>query len=322
VATSVILGVLPGARLSTPEASPAAALALVAGGDAWLAVTLESVLQAAGYRVLRVATGAEALGRARTGRPDCVLVATPLPDITGVELCRAITRDPEASPCVPVIAIASDPVTGEERLAWLRAGAWDLLGLSLGAEELVLKLETLVRAKREADRAWEEALVDRTTGLYNPQGMRRRARELVAEALRQGAMIACVVFGPDPRPEERRGPGGLREHVGSVLRRHARASDVVGWWDGAAGGADFAVLAPATNADGAALLAQRLVRAIETAGSVPTLEVRAGYDALSDAGVGPSVPDDLLARASAALQLARVHRREAHIRRSREPLSG
>jgi len=294
-------------------------VALIAGSDEWSARALESVLEPAGYRVVRVATGGEVQERARSAEPDCILLGTPLPDANGVEVCRALRQDPLIPPGLPIIGITPGPVVRNLRLSWLRAGAWDVFASPLDAEELVLKLGSYLR---EAARTREWLLVDRVTGLYNGSGLKRRARELVAEATRLRTAVACVVFGFDPLPvAPRTTPGarglpGVRERIGSVLRIHGRLSDAIGWWNGS----DFAILAPATDADGAAQLAARLVHAIETAPSqpgaqVPALAMRAGYEAVADIHATRVEPEDLLARAAAALQVARTKERGVRIRR-------
>ena len=48
--------------------------------------------------------------------------------------------------------------------------------------ELILRMETFVKAKHEADRVREEGLMDPGTGLYNVRGLLRRATELSADA--------------------------------------------------------------------------------------------------------------------------------------------
>lgn len=283
------------------------------------------MLEPTGYRVLRVATGAEALERAASARPDIVLLAPDLPDLTGVSVCRELRQDLSITPDLPVLGMTPAPVTKGQRLAWLRAGAWDCLGFPVDAEELLLKVDRYAQAKRHADRAREDALVDSTTGLYTGSGLKRRARELVATAVRAHAALACVVFGAERRASERDAAGvtAVRHLLGAALRAHGRESDTIGWWSEE----EFAVLAPGVDEKGAAKLAERLAHAIETTPpehgvSPPALDVCAGYVALTDVHATPVGAEELFGRAVAALQLARSGRRGeagargARIRRS------
>ena len=125
----------------------------------------------------------------------------------------------------------------------------------------------------------------------------------------------------DVQPEAARHAGtrdtGVRHHVASLLHARGRTSDAIGWWDGS----QFAVLAPATEAEGATQLARRLSQAIETSpqpqpGGAPPLplEVHAGYEAIHDVHATPLEPETLLARATSALRQARAEPGGARIR--------
>jgi len=279
------------------------------------------VLQPRGYRVLRASSGGETLELARSGRLDVALVASALPDRDGLEVCRALRQEALITPSTPIILLASTAATREQRLAGLRAGAWDRLDLPLDADELLLKLDAYMLAKQDGDRARRGAFVDVVSGLYNAWGVARRARELVADAWRRHAALACVMLAVDVQPEaapdaEARS-SVVRHHAASLLHARGRASDAIGWWDGP----HFAVLAPATEAEGAAQLARRLSQAIEMApppqprDAPPlSLAVRAGYEVVHDVHATPLEPETLLARATSALHQARAEPRGARIR--------
>ena len=269
--------------------------------------------------MLQVGSDAAVLERARDVRPAFILLAPDVADTDGTELCRALRRDP-AVPSTPLIMLTAGPVTRERRLAGLRAGAWDVVALPPDGEELLLKLNAFLGAKQDVDQAREDGLVDPATGLYNARGMQRRARELIADAVRRHAALSCVALAADPRAE----PGGgaapttwavVREHVGRVLKRRARTSDVVGWWDPSA----CAILAPATDGRGAVQLGERLARVIETAPPEPgqpisPVNVRGGYEVMSGSAAEAVDPESLLVRASIALRAAQATPGGARIR--------
>jgi PleD family two-component response regulator len=286
-------------------------LALIVSADEWWAGSLSSVLEPAGYRVAVAETGADAQAQARASQPAAILIATPLPDIEGLELCRALRQDPSIRRAVPIIGITSEAITRKQRLSWLQAGAWDFFGLSFERDELLAKLRVYLGAKRDADDVRAGSLVDTATGFYNGRGLQRRADELVATAVRAHSALACVVFGTTVRAASREdtptaGASAVRGRIGSLLRTFGRHSDTIGWWDDGA----FAVLAPGTDSNGAALLARRLTQAMETASPepgarAPAFELRVGYEAVADLHATPLRADDLLARATTALALAR-----------------
>jgi len=297
-------------------------LALVVGADGWCADALQSVLEPAGYRVLRTSDRAEAIEVAVGSEPDVIVVAAGSPHEESVALCRALRHDASIAVGTPIFMIAGAPVSLAQRLAVLRAGAWDVLALPMNAEELLARLDACVGVKQEADRTRAEGLLDRLSGLYAPRGVEYRARELLADASRQHLALACVILAADPRAEadpmgdSPAGSTRVLQHVAKVLRSQGRLSDIIGRWNES----EFAVLAPGTRAAGAARLAQRLGQVIETTPVppglvIPPLEVRAGFEAVDDAGAAHFRPQDLLTRASAALQRARAEGGLPRIRR-------
>jgi len=294
-----------------PPSDVTTRLALLVSGDDWSARALQSALQPSGYRALQTWNSRETRDVMRVARPDVVLLLANLPDGDAVDLCRWMRQDTRVSASTPVVIIRPAPVSPEQRLDGLRAGAWDVLALPLNPEELRAKLDAYVAAKLDADRAREEGLVDHGSGLYGARGIERRARELLADALRRQMALACVLLSAESPPDDKRSQVSaaipiVHQHVAGLLHAHGRLSDVIGRWHHD----EFAVLAPGTDASGAEKLASRLARIIETSApaagvSLPPLVVKAGYDALENGAVKSTRPIDLLGRAEAALQVAR-----------------
>lgn len=301
-----------------PEGLP---LALLADHREERTRWLARVLEDAGYAVLRERTARHAWERACAAQPDLIILVADLPDTAGVELCRALRGDARITGTTPIFLTLPEPATREQRLAALRAGAWECIAPPHDREEILLRLQAYVRAKREADGIRREGLLDQQTGLYNRQGLARRAREMGSQACRTHSALACVVLAIDPEG------GGLAaahgagaEAVGRgvrTLQSTARRSDVIGRW----GPAEFAVLAPGTDASGARRLAERLAGSLQVAmSSQPAsgagrLGVRFGYEAVANVGYRPIEPVELLARASAALRTGKPEAAGGWIRR-------
>ena len=284
---------------------------LVANAGTWLNQALDSMLEPLGYRVVSVATGRELLDRAPAARPDVVLMDANLQDLDSIAVCRALRQNRAVSWHTPIFMITSTPATKQQRLAALEAGAWDYLSLVINSEELALKLDAFVRVKLETDRALEEAAVEPVSGLYTMRGLERRARELVSDAFRRHAPLACLALAVELEPHDARpaplaAPPVAVAYAGAILQARGRASDAIG----RLGRSEFAVLAPSTAPDGAVKMAHRLTRALETAGprpaGLPPLLVRAGYEAVADLHATPLAPDRLLEHAGAALIQART----------------
>jgi len=254
------------------------------------------VLESDRYVVFQAPTGTLALEMAREVRPDLIIVEADLPDMTGIEACQMLRSDVRIVHNVPVLILTPDKPTSEQRVAALRAGAWDFLCYPGGDPgQLSLELRTYVQAKRNIDVALAEAVVDPTTGLLSRPGLARRAKELGGLMARKHGGLACIVFAVETDP--------TASKVGSVVARTARVSDVVG----AMGPTEFAVLAPATDDVGAVKLAQRLGGILrDTIGGggrlAPGTTLRAGYEAVSNLKYSPIDPVELLTRATAAVR--------------------
>jgi len=273
----------------------------------WLSQALANLVKARGYRVHFVLTGRELLDQAPTLRPDVIVLDADLPDLDSVAVCRTL-RQNRAAWNMPVIMITATPATKQQRLAALEAGAWDYLSVLLNPEELTLKVDAMARLKLEVDRALEESAVDPTSGLYTLRGLERRARELTSDAVRRRAALACVALGIglDSKGDGAAVLPAAAAYAGLVLQVSGRTSDCVG----RLGQGEFAVLAPGTAPQGAATMAQRLSRVLETAGprpaGVPPLRVHAGYDAVANVHRTPVEPESLLEHAGTALHEARA----------------
>ncbi|HXI21705.1 MAG TPA: response regulator [Gemmatimonadales bacterium] len=290
--------------MTDPEPASRPHLVLIANDQEWSARSLESILAPNGYAVLRAYTGQQALERARAARPDLVILDAQMPDLHGIEVCRTLRQDPRFSATTPILITTAGPSGRTQRLEAYRAGAWEFLGQPLDGESLLLKLETFLAAKLEADRFRADALLDEATGLYNMRGLSRRAREVASEAIRRHQPLVCLALAQDPSGNGA-SPDGNAEIVrlGQLLREHGRASDVLG----RLGDFEFAVIAPATSEAGAHQLVQRLQAAFAQGGETgSTLRVRAGYCAVPDFAAADVDAIEMLVRATAALHYLRA----------------
>lgn len=277
---------------------PRPPLVLVANDQEWSARSLESILAPNGYAVLRAYTGRQALERARGARPDLIILDAQMPDLHGVEVCRELRNDPRFPATVPIIITTAGPSGRAQRLEAYQAGAWEFLGQPLDGESLLFRLQTFLLAKFEADGLLEESLVDPATGLYNMRGLSRRAREVGADIARRHAPLACVVLAAEP--DGTGGTSDVTETMGGILRRHGRASDVIG----RLGESEYAVIAPSTPARGAVQLVERiegLLKSRETDHAVP-IRLRAGYCAIPDLSAARLDVLQVLLQATSALR--------------------
>src|SRR3954467_9133487 len=71
------------------------------------------LLEAHGYQTSGTSNGHEALNLVRTMRPDLVLMAIPLPQVSGPEVTRSIKREPDLR-SIPVVAGTAFAMKGDE----------------------------------------------------------------------------------------------------------------------------------------------------------------------------------------------------------------
>jgi two-component system cell cycle response regulator len=310
--------------MANPAVPSRPPLALIINDQEWWARSLESILAAKGYAVLRAYNGAQALLTARNARPDVIFVELQLPDMDGVEVCRALHEDADVGASVPIILTASGTADRERRLSAYHCGAWEFVSEPFDGELLMARLTNLIKARREAERLRSESLLDDVTGLYNLRGLARRAREMGAEAQRRRDSFACVAIAPDVDsasgdPMIRSQSAEVAQQLGAILRSAARSSDAVG----RLGQAEFAIMTVGTETDGIARLARRIQLLVDDsrlelgrAGAM--LRVSAGYYAVEDFANAAVDPSEVLVRATTALREARATRTSGEIRAYQE----
>jgi PleD family two-component response regulator len=280
------------------------AVAMIIGGTDWAAQSLESLLTPQGYLIMRGKGIHEATEQLSPRPPDIFLIDVPAGGAIS-DLCARLRRNAAFDSATPIVCTPSVPIARKERLAALRAGAWDVLPLPLENEEIVLKIDAFVRAKLAADKAREEALLDEATGFYNVRGLLRRVHEISSEARRHRRPMACVVVTPELHDGEAddEAVDAAVSFVGRTLRSFARSSDTVGRMSRT----EFAVVAVGTDGMGARRLAHRLEETLTrqtderlTAGH--HFRLRSATFAVADAREHPVEPAELLVRTAMILR--------------------
>jgi DNA-binding response OmpR family regulator len=116
---------------------------LVVDDEAVLVETITYNLEQAGYHVVAAADGAGALAVIAQTRPDLILLDVMLPEMDGLELCRAIRRE-QATATTPILMLTAK---GEEidKVVGLEVGADDYVTKPFGRHELFARIRTLLR---------------------------------------------------------------------------------------------------------------------------------------------------------------------------------
>ena len=152
---------------------PASTILLIAS-DAASGDAIQTILSGAGYTVTAFADPEEAY--AKVAEHQLVIIDTSGGPTSAVEVCRQIRAAPAMS-AVPVMCVsASEDV--EERIAFLEAGADDVMARPFDAREMEARVEALLlRFQRSRDLApiisadgLTLARARRTVAVYSPKG--------------------------------------------------------------------------------------------------------------------------------------------------------
>ena len=113
--------------------------------------TKSRILAAAGYRVIEVETGMDALRLAREAKPQLVLLDVKLPDIDGLEVCRSLKSD-NATASIMVVLISGLAMRREDTVSELQEGADGYLVEPVEPVELLATVRALLRLYRSDER--------------------------------------------------------------------------------------------------------------------------------------------------------------------------
>jgi DNA-binding response OmpR family regulator len=109
---------------------------------------VEFNLKQAGFSVMTAADGAEALNKARATPPNLIVLDLMLPEISGLEVCKMLRRDP-ATAAVPIIMLTAKAAE-IDRVLGLELGADDYITKPFSPRELVLRIQKLLQRGQAA----------------------------------------------------------------------------------------------------------------------------------------------------------------------------
>ena len=239
---------------------------------------VERRLKDAGFDTVSASRVDEGVAAAFAADPpfDVVLVAHQLPDGTGLDLVRRLRENPRTS-AISIALLTSMP-DPEETTRILAAGADEVLRKPIHRVELVARVRSLHRIKRQFDElrrtnarlvelnaALEQtATTDGLTRLVNRRYLDERLIEEVLRAQRYGSPLSVLMIDVDHFKKvndvhgHAAGDAVLRA-VAATIKASVRIIDIPARY----GGEELVVVAPSTSWTGARVLAERLRGAIE-----------------------------------------------------------
>jgi diguanylate cyclase (GGDEF)-like protein len=277
------------------------------------------VLTRAGYNVVTVNNGAEALQQAIKLIPDLIILDIMMPMMDGMQACRLIKSNPKTE-AIPILFFSAITDT-EQKVNGLMLGANDYINKPVKNEELIARVNIALRLKRERDElkakaeeanriaaeAQEKSMLDALTGVLNRSGLQRALTSEYCKVQRYKRPLACLMIDLDhfKKINDTYGhPVGdtVIKEVANYLTKICRGSDVVCRY----GGEEFIIILPETDLMGASTLGQR-IRV-----SVAEHQFKAGEERFLvtlSVGVaeltGEESVEEMIARADAALYQAK-----------------
>lgn len=120
---------------------------LLADDESSLCVALEMMLKDAGYEVCCAHDGIEAIAVFRAQKPDVVVLDVMMPRLDGFECCERLRQ---IDSTVPILMLSAKSDIVDKKVGF-KAGADDYLTKPFNEEELLLRLEALLRRRAKAE---------------------------------------------------------------------------------------------------------------------------------------------------------------------------
>src|SRR5512132_1054829 len=130
---------------SATSPSHTGARVMIVEDDRDIAMLLSSILAEEGYATHVVTDSRQAVETFERVHPDVVTLDVMMPSVDGISLCLELRRNSD----VPILFVSAkkDP---PDRVVGLRMGADDYMGKPFDTEELVARIDALIRRSRMA----------------------------------------------------------------------------------------------------------------------------------------------------------------------------
>jgi len=116
---------------------------LVADDEPDVLQLVSTNLKNAGFNVIKAEDGLSALTQARDTLPSLIVLDLMLPEMSGLEVCRVLKKEPVTSQ-IPIIMLTAK-AEEVDRIVGLELGADDYLTKPFSPRELVLRVKSVIR---------------------------------------------------------------------------------------------------------------------------------------------------------------------------------
>lgn len=103
---------------------------------------LKGILQKGGHEVIEVQTGEDSIARAKSDKPDAIVMDVVMPGMNGFQATRNISKDPATS-AIPIIVVSAK--NQETDRVWaLRQGAREYVVKPVKDADLLAKVKSVL----------------------------------------------------------------------------------------------------------------------------------------------------------------------------------
>lgn len=228
-------------------------------------------------RILQAKNGLEALDILLKEVIDLLISDLVMPKMDGLKLLATL-RNLERYKDLPVILLSSQN-EAHDKIMGLEGGANDYITKPFESAELVARIKNLLMMKELQDELAKKnkaleltnkkleqlSVTDELTGLWNRRYLWERLAEEIAKARRYNLTLSCLMIDIDNFKTINDSHGHIAgdtvlSEIARILKNQCRSHDLLARF----GGEEFIMLLYQTGMEGAVLLAQRLVKTVES----------------------------------------------------------
>jgi two-component system cell cycle response regulator len=223
---------------------------------------IKAILDKQNYEVITQQDSSAAVKQILELRPTLVLMDIMMPGISGFDILQRAQKDDEIKD-IPIIMVTAR-TTGEDLKKALEMGAYDYIKKPLDECEIIARVASAIRYKKQNDRLKELAVRDSLTGLYNHGLLMELLNREVYNQTRENFSLGFFMLDVDhfksvnDQYGHQAGDFVLKELSG-ILTATFRLGDSLGRY----GGEEFAVILPKVDLPTAEMLGERIRAKIE-----------------------------------------------------------
>ncbi len=267
-----------------------------------------------GFAVHTFASGDECLKSAAALDPDVILLDIQMPGMDGIETCRRLKVHHDTH-AVPVVFLTGNSDNEATMVEALRAGGNDFISKDSSPIVLLTRVNCQMMISSTQRQLRRMIMTDELTGLYSRRFLFDTLRRILKAIVRaQYSGVALLVADLDFFKKVNDGFGHLEgdrvlRNVAQILQMSTRETDCVARF----GGEEFVILLPATNTEGALIVAEKVRAAVEACGPTTLSIGITSIEAISQESIRGSSLDELISRllceADAAMYVSKTQGR-------------